>query len=140
MAAMIRARQVRAVLEREGIGPSVWGERDCITLVRSMIRELSGSEPLFDRPAWAESMTDHEAILQAPREHGSLSNCLALLLDYDSLLKRKDGPLEPGMIVLDARGWLGVVGPDYEIWRRTATGLEKVVELPVHAWVISCHS
>ena len=69
---MTRARQVRAVLEREGIGPSVWGERDCITLVRSMIRELSGHEPTFDRPAWAEEMTEREAILYAPREYGSL--------------------------------------------------------------------
>ena len=137
---MTRARQVRAVLEREGIGPSVWGERDCITLVRSMIRELSGSEPVFDRPAWSKGMTEREAILQAPRECGSLWSCLAALLDADpSLHARTDRELAPGMIVLSARGWLGVVGSDYQIWRRTATGLERVVESPVRAWVISCH-
>ena len=139
---MTRASQVRAVLEREGIGPSVWGERDCITLVRSMIRELSvGREPLFDRPAWSEGMTEREAILQAPRECGSLWSCLAALLDADpSLHSRTSRELEPGLIVLDARGWLGVVGSDYQIWRRTATGLERVVESPVRAWVIVCHS
>ena len=137
---MLRARQVRAVLEREGIGPSVWGERDCITLVRSMIRELSGREPTFDRPIWADGLTEREAILHAPREYGSLGACLTALLDADPLLCACTGPLEPGMIVLDAKGWLAVVGPDYEIWRRTATSLEKVVEKPVHAWAISCHS
>ena len=63
---MTRTRQVRVVLEREGIGPSVWGSRDCITLVRALIRELSGREPLFDRPIWAEGMTEREAILRAP--------------------------------------------------------------------------
>ena len=137
---MSRARQVRAVLEREGIGPSVWCERDCITLVRALIRKLSGHEPLFDRPIWADGLTEREAILQAPREYGSLGACLTALLDADPLLCARTGPLEPGMIVLDGRGWLGVVGSDYEIWRRTATGLERVVEPPVHAWDISCHS
>ena len=137
---MTRARQVRAVLEREGIGPSVWGERDCITLARALIRELSGCEPAFDRPPWAEGMTEREAILHAPRECGSLGACLTSMLDADPLLCTRTGPLEPGMIVLDAKGRLAVVGPDYEIWRRTATSLERVVEPPVHAWVISCHS
>lgn len=123
---MIRARQVRAVLEREGIGPSVWGERDCITLVRSMIRELSGGEPTFDRPKWAEERTERDAILHAPREYGSVMKCWAELLDADPLLKRSDGPLKPGMVIVLQSGWLAVVGQDYEIWVRTTTGLSRV--------------
>ena len=139
MKGVTRARQVRAVLEREGVGPSVWCKRDCITLVRSMIRELSiGREPLFDRPAWANGMTERDAILHAPRECGSLAACLTALLDADPSLCGRTGPLEPGMIVLNARGWLGVVGSDYQIWRRTATGLERIVEPPVRAWTILC--
>ena len=137
---MTRARQVRTVLEREGIGPSVWCGRDCITLVRALIRELSGCEPVFDRPPWAEGMTEREAILHAPRECGSLGACLTALLDADPLLCARTGPLEPGMIVLDAKGRLAVVGPDYEIWARTATGLVRVASPPALGWEILCHS
>ena len=140
MAAMTRASQVRAVLEREGIGPSVWGERDCITLVRSMIRELSGGEPVFDRPAWAEGMTEREAILHAPRECGSLFKCLADLLDSDPLLKRRDHPLGPGNVLLLNAGWPAIVGQDYEIWMRTTTGLSRVLGKPVIVWEIQCLS
>ena len=141
MAAMTRASQVRAVLEREGIGPSVWGGRDCITLVRSLIRELSGHEPVFDRPAWAEDMTEREAILHAPREQGSLFNCLSLLLDHDPLLKRKFLiPLKPGYVVLLKSGWLAIVGQDYEIWARSTTGLARVSGDVALAWEIQCHS
>ena len=137
---MTRARQVRAVLEREGIGPSVWGERDCITLVRSMIRELSGRDPLFDRPTWAEGMTEREAILQAPRECGSLFNCLADLLDSDPLLKRSVGFVKPGDVVLLKSGWLATLGQDYEVWMRTATGLSRVSGDIALAWEILCRS
>ena len=62
-------QRVRDVLEREGLGPSRWRERDCITLARAMIRELSGSKPAFDLPGWAEGLTEREAIRRAPRAH-----------------------------------------------------------------------
>ena len=137
---MTREQTIRQVLEREGVGPSTWGSRDCITLVRAFIRELSGREPVFDRPNWAIDMTEREAILEAPIESGTLAACLTTLLDSDPMLRRATLLLKPGMIVLDGRGWLGVVGPEYEIWRRIATGLERVVEKPVRAWAISCHS
>ena len=137
---MSRARQVRAVLEREGIGSSVWGERDCITLVRSMIRELSGGEPTFDRPSWTADMTEREAILNAPRECGSLFNCLADLLDSDPLLKRRVDFVKPGDVVLLQSGWLATLGQDYEIWMRTATGLSRVSGDIALAWEIQCRS
>ena len=137
---MTRSRQVRTVLEREGIGPSVWCERDCITLVRALIRALSGGEPTFDRPKWTAGMTEREAILHAPHEGKSLFKCLSGLLDSDPLLKRKDGPLEPGNVLLLGAGWLAVVGQDYEIWVRTASGLSRVPGKPVIVWEILCHS
>ena len=137
---MTRARQVQAVLEREGIGPSVWGERDCITLVRSMIRELSGGEPTFDRPKWTAGMTERETILRAPREYGSLIEGWTGLLDADPLLKRSDAPLKPGMVMVLQSGWLGVLGQDYEIWARADGGLVRVASPPALVWEILCHS
>ena len=59
-------------MEREGLGASVWRERDCISLVRAVIREMSGSEPVFALPDWTDGLDEQEAILRAPREHGSL--------------------------------------------------------------------
>ena len=127
------------MLEREGVGPSTWGSRDCITLVRELIRKLSGREPVFDRPKWAIDMTERQAILEAPIASGTLAACLTTMLDSDPSLCRTTLLPKPGMIVLDAKGWLGVVGSDYEIWRRTKDGLERVVNPPVRAWAITCH-
>lgn len=79
MAALVRIanthklkRRLREAMDREGLGPSKWRKRDCVTLVRAVIRELSGSEPVFDLPAWADGMSEQEAIRRAPREHGTL--------------------------------------------------------------------
>ena len=128
------------MLEREGIGPSVWGERDCITLVRSMIRELSGGEPTFDRPKWSEGKTERDVILHAPRVYGSLIEGWACLLDADPLLKRTDGPIRPGDVLLLKSGWLAVLGQDYEIWLRTAAGLTRASSESEVAWEILCRS
>ena len=132
---------MQAVLEREGIGPSVWGTRDRITLVRALIRELSGGEPTFDRPTWAKGMTERVAILRAPREYGSVIKGWTGLLDADPLLKRSDGPLKPGNggSARNPAGWPSV-GQDYEIWARSATGLVRVVSPPALVWEILCRS
>ncbi len=133
--------RLREVLEREGLGPSVWRERDCITLVRAVIRELSGREPTFDLPAWADGLTEQEAIRRAPRKHGSVRNCWLQMFKKEPLLKPlKRGTLPaPGMIALTlVRGLeinhgpapihgplVGVVGPDCALWTRTHEGLAR---------------
>ena len=137
-----RDLRLRAVLEREGLGPSVWRKRDCITLVRAVIRELSGSEPALDLPGWAEGLGEQEAIRRAPREHGSLRNCWLGMLRNEPLLRRlsKATLPSPGMIALTpVRGFeinhapaairgplLGVIGPDCALWTRTHEGLARV--------------
>ena len=136
------SQRVRDVLEREGLGPSRWRERDCITLARAMIRELSGSKPAFDLPGWAEGLTEREAIRRAPREHGSVRNCWLQMLSSEPLLKRlKRGTIpSPGMIALTpARGFeinhapslirgplIGVIGPDCVLWGRSNEGLARL--------------
>ena len=136
-----RNLRLREVLEREGLGPSVWRERDCITLVRAVIRELSGREPTFDLPAWADGLEEQEAILRAPREHGTLRRCWLAMLSAEPLLRRagKSELLAPGMIGLTpAKGFaldlapkpihgplLGVIGPDCALWVRTHDGLRR---------------
>ena len=135
------SQRVRDVLEREGLEPSRWRERDCITLARAMIRELSRSKPAFDLPGWAEGLTEQEAIRRAPREHGSVRNCWLQMFKKEPLLKRlKRGTIpSPGMIALTpARGFeinhtparirgplVGVIGPDCALWTKTHQGLAR---------------
>ena len=135
------SQRVRDVLEREGLEPSRWRERDCITLARAMIRELSRSKPAFDLPGWAEGLTEREAIRRAPREHGSVRNCWLQMFKKEPLLKRlKRGTIpSPGMIALTpARGFeinhtparirgplVGVIGPDCALWTKTHQGLAR---------------
>ncbi len=120
--------RLRSVMEREGLGPSLWRERDCITLVRAVIRELSGREPIFELPAWADGLTEEETIRRAPREHGTLRQGWIELLDGEPRLRRVSKATLPasGMIALTSvRGLavdraeapvrgplLGVIGPD----------------------------
>ena len=137
-----RKLRLRAVLEREGLGPSIWRKRDCITLVRAVIRELSGQESVFDLPPWAKGMNEQEAIRRAPREHGSVRNCWLEMFKKEPLLRRvKRGTLpSPGMIALTPvrgleinhapvaiRGPLvGVIGPGCALWTKIHEGLARV--------------
>lgn len=136
-----RDLRLRKVMEREGLGPSAWREHDCITLVRAVIRELSGQEPAFDLPGWADGLGEQEAILRAPREHGTLRKGWIELLDGEPLLRRVGKPAlpKPGMVGLTrvkglgidraptpGRGPLvGVIGPDCALWVRTHDGLRR---------------
>ena len=133
------SRKLREVLEREGIGPSKWRQRDCITLVRAVIRELSGQEPTFGLPSKAEGLSEKDVILRAPREYGSLRKAWLALLEAEPLLNRLPrGSLpSPGMIALTpARGLkvesgrapsrgplLGVIAPTCHLLVRTSEGL-----------------
>ncbi len=134
-------QRLRDAMEREGLGPSVWRRRDCITLVRSVIRELSGQEPTFDLPAWAQGLEEQEVIRRAPRHHGTLRRGWLQQLGKEPLLRplpRRTLPA-PGMIALTtvkgfevapgatpARGpLLGVIGPDCALWVRTHEGLRR---------------
>ena len=133
-----RNLRLRDVLEREGIGPSKWRQRDCITLVRAVIRELSGQEPKFTLPAWAEDLSEKETLRQAPRHYGTLRQGWIDLLEGEPLLHRlPEGVLpSPGMIALtpvrdfevegaaSVRGpWVGVIAPTCELLVRTPNGL-----------------
>ena len=136
-----RRLRLRRAMEREGLGPSVWGERDCISLVRAVIREMSGSEPVLALPGWTDGLDEQEAILRAPREHGSLRAVLIGMLEAEPLLKRVEKRVlpAPGMIGLTpAKGFhvercedpahgpfLGVVGPDCALWLRTHDRLRR---------------
>ena len=136
-----RRLRLRKAMEREGLGASVWRERDCISLVRAVIREMSGSEPVFALPDWTDGLDEQEAILRAPREHGSLRAVLIGMLEAEPLLKRVESRAlpAPGMIGLTpAKGFhvercedsahgpfLGVVGPDCALWLRTHDGLRR---------------
>ena len=133
--------RLRDVMEREGLGPSVWRKRDCITLVRAVIRELSGQEPTVGWPAWAEGLDEQEAIRRAPREHGTLRRAFLDHLRKEPLLSElPKGTLpRPGMIGLTTvRSFqvdrsstpaggplLGVIGPDCALWVRTHAGLRR---------------
>ncbi len=133
-----RARRVRDALESEGLGPSAWRERDCVTLLRAVVRALSGREPSLALPAWTDGLGEREAILRAPREHGSLRDGWAAVLDAEPLLRRVPrGCLpRPGMIALAAvvlgpggerlaGASPGVIGPGCECWVRTPRGIER---------------
>ena len=136
-----RDLRLRSVMEREGLGPSLWRERDCITLVRAIIRELSGREPIFELPAWADGLTEEETIRRAPREHGMLRQGWIELLDGEPRLRRVSKATLPasGMIALTSvRGLavdraeapvrgplLGVIGPDCALWVRSHEGLSR---------------
>ncbi len=135
-------RRIRNVLEREGLGPSIWRERDCITLVRAMIGELSGQDPVFDLPGWARGLEEQEAIRRAPRKHRSVRNCWLKMIKQEPLLRRvKPGTIpSPGMIALTpAKGFeidhapaairgplIGVIGPDCALWTKTHEGIARV--------------
>lgn len=136
-----RALRLREVLEREGLGPSRWRERDCITLVRAVIRELSGSEPDFDLPEWATGLSEAETIRRASQHYGTLRRGWVQLLDAEPLLRRvaPGSQSEPGAIALTpARGisldgvptsirgpLIGVIGPECAFWIRTSEGLRR---------------
>ena len=143
-----RDLRLQAAIESEGLGPSVWRERDCITLAQAVIRALSpvcqggrGRAPVFGLPAWIEGLTEQETILRMQREHGSMRKGWIELLDAEPLLRRVEtGRLPaPGMIALTpARGFgidresaaargplLGVIGPDCALWVRTHEGLRR---------------
>lgn len=146
-----RDLRLRNVMEREGLGPSKWRERDCITFVRAVIRELSGQEPTFNLPAWTETLGEQEVILRAPREHGAIRRGWLELLNAEPLLRRVNkGELpRPGMIgltpakgfgvdqvVAPARGPLiGVVGPDCAFWTRMHDGLKRAYPI-VDYWEV----
>ena len=143
-----RNRLVRDVLEREGAGPSVWGERDCITLIQSVIRELSGQEPILGLPDWMNGMKEDEAIKAATKQCGTLRAAWFRLLRSEPLL-RPTKACCPGSIALTTvrtfvdravviHGPLaGVIGPDCALWVRTPDGLRRAH--PVTAlWEIAC--
>lgn len=136
-----RNRRLRAVMEGEGLGPSKWRQRDCITLIRAIVRELSGQEPTFDLPDKGRGLTEEEVFLRAPREYGSLHKAWVALLEGEPLLKRASRKTlgSPGMIGLTpVRGFgmegaaiptrgplIGVIGPDCALWVRTHHGLSR---------------
>ena len=150
-----RNRRLRDVMEREGTGPSIWRERDCITLIQAVIRELSGQEPVFGLPAWAEGLSEQKAIRRAAREHGTLRQCWLDLLAAEPLLipVSAGGASAPGRIGLTpvkaftldrstapTRGPLiGVVGPDCALWIRTHQGLCRAHPAAAF-WEVSCLS
>ena len=135
------------IMDREGRGPSRWRERDCVTFVRAVIRELSGREPHFDLPAWAAGLSAGETIVRAFDEYGSIRAGWRILLDQEPLLTRVSGTPKPGMIALSQEigfaadrcyALLGVIGTDCALWVRTHEGLKRE---PVSAdkWEVSCH-
>ena len=79
-------------------------ERDCITLVRAIIRELSGREPIFELPAWADGLTEEETIRRAPREGRRSSSCPPgpSLTEEETIRRapREHGTLRQGWIEL----------------------------------------
>ena len=112
-----------------------------MTLVRAVIRELSGREPVFDLPAWADGLGEHETILRAFEEYGSLREGWRLLLDQEPLLRRFAGTPKPGLIALSQKiefAVVGVIGTDCALWVRTHEGLKRE---PVSAdiWEVRCH-
>lgn len=134
-----RNLKIRDILNDEGTGSSVWGVRDCITLVRAAIRALSGQEPSFRLPDWADGLGEQQVIERAPGEHGSVRKGWLHVIDAEPLLrkvKRGTAP-SPGMIGLTtveyhidatstAKGpLLGVFGPDGALWVRTHKGLRR---------------
>ena len=145
--ATIGAARLLEIMDQEGRGPSEWRERDCVTLVRAVIRELSGREPVFDLPAWASGLSHRETVLRAFGEYGSIRTGWRLLLDQEPLLRRFSGTLQPGLIALTQEiefaaglsgALLGVIGTDCALWVRTYEGLKRE---PVSAdiWEVRCH-
>lgn len=150
-----RNRLLREVMEREGLGPSVWREKDCITLVRSVIRELSGSEPVFDLPEWAEGLDEQATIRHAPREHGTLRQGWLKMLENEPLLRHvvehpRPVPGRIGLtpvkdIELDGATkplggpLIGVVGPDCALWVRMHEGLRRAHPV-ADLWEVVCRS
>ncbi len=124
-----RNLRLRAAMEREGLGPSVWRERDCVSFIRAAVGELSGREPSFALPAWTAGLGETEAVLRAPREHGSLRACWLAMLAGEPLLRRLPAGFlpAPGMIAMSAASapLIGVIGADCALWTRSRSGLRR---------------
>ncbi len=155
LSAHARKLRLREILEREGLGPSRWGERDCLTLARAAIGELSGVETSLALPAWAAGLSERQAILRAPRVHGSLRAAWLALLAAEPLLRRLPAgtPRRPGMLALTpAKGFtvgglapvepgpmLGVIGPECALWVRAREGLRRA-DPAAELWEVVCRS
>ena len=134
---------VRDVLEKQGLGVTVWHERDCISMVRALIHALTGNPSEFGAEAWA--CKSHEDCLQtADALYGGLEGgYLKMLNDEPSLHRNLEGQQSIGDVGLSKvpveRGRLGpvlcIVGPGYRAWTRFSSGI-RVVPSPYCLWSV----
>ena len=131
-------QSVNSAIESEGIGESIWGERDCVSFIRAVI-SAHGIEPQFSLPQGYDHVkSELEAIKETIRRFGSMK------LGWLDAIKREPSlqiwEKEPvtGMICMSKETYtlnglegnygpvLGVFGADMQPWARTPLGIAVI--------------
>ena len=152
MATVTRVRlsqAVREVLEREGLGESVWRENDCISMVRGIIRSLSGQDNEFGMEAW-ECEDYEDCCKTAVNRYGTLEKGYFKLLKDESRLTRCQknqksiGNVGLSRVLIgkcaeqDPGGFIPVfcvIGPGYHAYTRAMSGI-RPVPFPYAVWSV----
>ena len=129
------AGRVREAIEAEGLGPSLWKKRDCISFVRAVI-SAHGAGSSFALPEQLRLVrSEAGAARKAIKVFGSLRQGWEWAIANEPLLVPWEGDPLPGMIGLTADEYLldGIYrgegaalcayGPDLLPYARTPSGI-----------------
>ena len=138
----------RAALEHSGLGPTIWGERDCFTFVSNALRVLTGEyqdEDVFMAPYWAYQHDERKAIIAARKKCKTVRKFWLWMIEQEPSLTPNEGEILPGMVGLtqsaayDGLPRVGIIGPELILWTRTTRGIEPAFPI-AETWRLPCHS
>ena len=138
---------ITQVIETQGIGETVWKEKDCVTFIRAAIK-AHGIEPQFSLPQGYENIdTELDAIKKTIKQFGSMRIGWFDAIAREPALQEWEKEPRVGMIGMTKEHYtlnniegtygpiLAVYGADLKPWARTPTGI-AVANPIAHIWRI----
>ena len=138
----------KTALEHSGLGPTVWGGRDCFTFVSEALRILTGEydDPLvFKAPEWVYKQDERKAIIAAKKKFKTVRKFWLQMIKLEPYLTPNEGEILPGMVGLTQSAAykglprVGIIGPELILWTRTIRGIEAGFPI-AETWRLPCHS
>ena len=151
MASLTRRQRnlvVRDVLEREGVGTSIWGERDCVTLILELVVAFSDTRPVDPR---LPSESIKQFLVRQKQLHSTIRKAWVHNLNQISSLKVFTfSKIQPGMIALTKNKFdcprgvpvypgpvVTIIDSGYRAWARMTEGIAEVHPIsPSDIWGI----
>ena len=131
-------KEITNAIETQGVGDTIWRERDCVTFIRAIIK-AHGVEPKFSLPQGYEHVeSELEAIKETVKRFGSMEAGWIDAIMREPALMEWDKEPRTGMLFLSETEFtfngqkgehgpvIGVFGADLKPWARTPNGIAIV--------------